>query len=527
MKITITILLIFIFFEIANACKLPNQKVNLFVVTQEKYERYENLIKRGLKQKGFNVLYDYNKSALQLKFSELETKGFIGYSYEASFKVIDKVNQIFISDKVVLETGSTPNNWAIRKYDPIFVKKVVDKIHKNILYDKCDKFQLFFDKRIALEKQQSFKYSQQQAVESAKEQKRIIALAKLSQEKNYTKLKKVLKIKPEYINLMDAKTQTMLIGYYCLGEIAKALQSGMSDEQMIKELEKSNSTYISYFSLEQKDYLREEGLSSRLIEFLELHTQEMNLKREQKRRIAKMERKIEREEAETREAIEQDRQRERTRRERQAKNNADAQRWKDMSNALTKTTNEMMSNIQHRSNQQHYANDAYNDAISPKKRTTNYNNSYRSEQREINNNYNTKLANIKAKKMQLKNQQSNLNTCYEIVGSWYISEGKISSGFTDKQFFSEKSVGAMVYSKRGKKAIINNFSSKSYTVTFPDKIIHKEFVYVIGKVKQNAACYGNNSINGQYTNIRLLRLAVDSNSNLKDTHVDGGNSISQ
>ena len=325
---------------------------------------------------------------------------------------------------------------------------LLNKLKNIITKTNYQDFKMILDKQIALQKEKELKYLQQKTAKRMKEQEGIDTIIRLAKEKNYKKLKKVLKIKPEYKSLLDSKTQTMLIGYYCLGEIAKALQSGMSDEQMIKELEKSNSTYLSYFSLEQKDYLREEGLSSRLIEFLELHTQEMNLKREQKRRIAKMERQIEREEAEAREAIEQDRQREKRRRERQAKNNDDAQRWKDMSNALTKTTNDMMSNIQYRSNQQHYANDAYNNAISPKKRTTNYNNSYRSEQREINNNYNTKLANIKAKKMKLKNQQiaNNIN-CYT-SGSY--TTGKYHIGDTGEVFQSKSTkVVALTYFKYG------------------------------------------------------------------------------
>jgi len=450
----IIILLIIISIQTLVACKLPNQKIKLLISVfrnDDSTIQYSHKIRTKLDDMNFNILSNSDGQELKIHFSNFSHNGFWNYSYIASYIITNSSDVILFNGNINMSTNNTPTDSALDKYDKIFVKKVADHINNNIKKNQCIKFQKYFDKQIALEKQQSLKNSQQLAIETDKERKRRVALAKLSQERNYKKLKKVLKIKPEYKSLLDIKTQTMLIGYYCLGDMAKALQNGMSETQMIKELEQSNFTYLPYFSQKQKDYLIEEGLSSRLIEFLELHTQEINIKKEQKRRIASLQRQREQEEKEAKEAREEEIREARRARERQEENDISAQRWRDMSNALTKTKNEMLNTIQQKANQQQYATDIYNNSISTKKRTSNYNNSYRSEQREINNNYDNKLAKIHAKKLKIAKQKKEIK---------HKKSGKVYKTYTDvveDSFSSHDKKSALLNVTAGLRVKANEF----------------------------------------------------------------------
>ena len=402
-------LIFFIVVNLFSACSLPDGDIKLFILSNNdkidgynSYKKHYNFILSRLMSNNFLLVDNKNEDIIIVYFEQLENVVFKGTS-KAIFQIINSTNNRFILLKVEV---------PFEVNDTKFSKKIVYTIKQTIKQNNCELFQSIFDKQIALEKQQSLKNSQQRAIENNKEEKRRTALEKLAKEKNYTKLKKVLKIKPEYKSLLDKKTQTMLIGHYCLGDISLALQNGMSDTQMIKELDKNNFTYLPNFSLEQKDYLREEGLSPKLIEFLELHTQEINIKREQQQRIATLERERMREQREAKEEIEAQRRNEKRRRERQEEKRADAQRWNAMSNAITQTTNDMIYTMQNRTNQQQYATNVYNNSINPTN-TTSYNSTYHKKKTVINSNYNNQLASIRAKKMQLQTQQtSNSINCY-------------------------------------------------------------------------------------------------------------------
>ncbi len=422
------ILFFLISIEVAFSCNLPNQSIKLYLTydTSEIYAPIVNSLSNELKRKGFDILYEPDDNTIFIHFGKLGRDGWsILSDLVASYTIKNTSNDESVTlVKRKNHECFTNSSDCIESEEKKFSRAVATDIIKAIKHESCEKFQSIFDKQITLEKEQNKLQSQKMAVQRVKEEKRRQAVAELSKEQNYKKLKKVLSIKPEYLSLLDERTKTMLIGSYSLGEMSKAIANGTSEESFIRKLEKSNLTYSAHFTNEQRNYLLEAELSSKLIDYLELHTQEVEIKREQEERLARLERQREREIEEEEEAREEAIRDERRSRELQERNDANRQMWINASNALTKITNETLANLKQQAyEQKKYNTNSYSNSYS----SNGYQKEYRSNVREVNNRYDDKLAQIQAKKMRIVSQKEEapVVTCYTVGG---FSPGKYNLG---------------------------------------------------------------------------------------------------
>jgi len=405
------VFILVVYLELFSSCALPKQGINIFI-TSEKLtsvvsQDYLSRVRSKIDDIGFKEVYNKDESKLNVHFEFIGYEGFTGTGDSLATYIIKNTENsetIKLEKRMDIELSfSFVDDGGLEKGKQQFTYAVAKQIKDAIYYQHCEKFQSIFDKQIAIEQEQNKIQAKKTAEERVKEDKRRQALAKLSQEQDYQKLKKVLSIKPEYRALLDERTKTMLIGSYSLGEMSKAINSGANENRIIQELEGSNLTYASYFTPEQKTYLREAGLSNKLIEYLELHTQEVEIKRERERRLARLERQREREEEEAeeerREAIESARRS----REQQERNDASRQRWIDASNIVESTRKETLASLKQQAyEQQRYNQNSYDDSSYSSKSNTR---EYRSDVREVNNRYEDQLAQIRANKIRVASQR--------------------------------------------------------------------------------------------------------------------------
>lgn len=77
-------------------------------------------------------------------------------------------------------------------------------------------------------------------------------------------------------------------------EIADQIAMGSREEELIGQISGNEDEYIDSFTAEQKQYLLDEGLSPRLISFLEEHTQKVKLIKEERAMLAMLKQEEER-----------------------------------------------------------------------------------------------------------------------------------------------------------------------------------------------------------------------------------------
>lgn len=368
------------------------------------------------------------------------------------------------SKKINFELSQEMSGWiptAKTQYSGV-ATNILNEIYSIIKDEHCNEFQPFFDKIILAERNKV----QAVVAGNAKEEKRRQALAKLAQEENYEKLKKVLKIKPEYRALLDDKTKTLLIGPFTLGEMSKSLRNGVSDTQMIREIEDTSFRYSSSFTFKQRNHLQDVGFSNKLIDYLELHTQEIEIQREQERRLARLERQREREIEEAQEAKEEDRRSARRARDRQEENDAGPSSseafasWqrdfqagldKDMA-SINKNSNQFIKqyNQTQRNSRPSSSKSNYNSSRSPTYKS-NYSKSYSTDVREIKSSSNRELDEIRARKMRVIAQKEEVKP--KKSGKVY----KTYSDIVEDSFSSHDKKSAELNVKSGLKVKANDF----------------------------------------------------------------------